>query len=175
METRNNNYENNGEIKIRDLLINSLRMRPDRIIVGEVRGEEAFDMLQAMNTGHEGSLSTIHANSSKDALNRLESCVMLSSDKLPVNVIREYISSTIDLIINVERLSDGKRKITSISEITDIKNGEIVVQDIFAFLVKGITSSNEIDGEFVKYDNKPKCLEKIHKNGISDIDYIFKK
>ena len=175
LETRNNNYENNGEVKIRDLLINSLRMRPDRIIVGEVRGNEAFDMLQAMNTGHEGSLSTIHANSAKDALNRLESCVMLSSDKLPVNVIRDYISSTIDLIINIERLSDGKRKITSISEITGIKNGEIIVQDIFAFIVKGITPNNEVDGEFVRYDYTPKCLDKIHRKGINDIDYIFNK
>ena len=173
LETRNNNYEENGEIKIRDLLINSLRMRPDRIIIGEVRGEEAFDMLQAMNTGHEGSLSTIHANSSKDALNRLESCVMLGNNKVPVNIIRDYISSTIDLVINIERLSDGKRKVTSISEIKGIKNGSIEVQDIFAFIINGLTKNNEVDGEFVRYDYKPKCLDKLHKKGETGIDYIF--
>ena len=125
LETRVTNYDTDGEITIRDLVINALRMRPDRIIVGEVRGKEAFDMLQAMNTGHEGSLTTLHANGPHDALNRLETMVLMSGLDIPVKAIREYIVSAIDLVVNIERMSDGKRKITSISELTGLNNGEI--------------------------------------------------
>ena len=112
LETRSSNYEGSGAITIRDLVINSLRMRPDRIIVGEVRGKEAFDMLQAMNTGHEGSMTTLHANSPKDSLNRLETMVLMAGMEIPIKAIREYIENAIDIVINVSRLSDGKRKIT---------------------------------------------------------------
>lgn len=175
LETRNENYEHNGKITVRDLVINSLRMRPDRIIVGEVRGEEAFDMLQAMNTGHDGSMSTLHANSPKDALNRLESMVLMSKLDLPLNAIREYIANTIDLVIYIERLSDGTRKILSISEISDIIDNQIKVKEIFSFNIKGLTDSKEVNGEFIRYDFKPKALNKIHKKGILDIDYIFLK
>ena len=115
LETRVTNYDNEGEVTIRDLVINALRMRPDRIIVGEVRGKEAFDMLQAMNTGHEGSLTTLHANSPKDALNRLETMVLMSGLDIPIRAIREYIASAIDLVVNIERVIYGKRKVTSIA------------------------------------------------------------
>ena len=133
LETRVTNYDNEGEITIRDLVINALRMRPDRIIVGEVRGKEAFDMLQAMNTGHEGSLTTLHANGPKDALNRLETMVLMSGLDIPIKAIREYIASAIDLVVNIERMSDGKRKVTSISELERFHEGELELKEIFFF------------------------------------------
>ena len=158
---------------IRDLVRNSLRMRPDRIIVGEVRGREAFDMLQAMNTGHEGSLTTLHANGPKDALNRLETMVLMGEMEIPVSAIREYIHNAIDLVVQIERLSDGKRKITSISEIVGLKNGEIELQEIFAFRKKGLTPSGEVNGEFILYNYIPKVYDQIKCHGVSDIDDIF--
>ena len=173
LETRNDNYEKKGKVTVRDLIINSLRMRPDRIIVGEVRGPEAFDMLQAMNTGHEGSITTLHANSCKDALNRLESMILMAHMDLPVSIVRDYIASTIDLVVNIERLSDGLRKVVNISEVKELKDGNIVLETLFSFNIKGITSKNEVDGEFLKHDVVPKCLEKINKKGINDINYIF--
>lgn len=173
LETRNMNYEKEGEVTIRDLVRNSLRMRPDRIIVGEVRGKEAFDMLQAMNTGHEGSLSTLHANGPKDALNRLETMVLMSGIQIPVLAIREYIANAIDLVVYIERLQDGKRKITSICEVSDLKDGEITLKEIFAFNQKGLTSTGEVDGSYVMYKYVPKVYEKIKSKGIDDIDDIF--
>ncbi len=175
LETRPENYENQGEITIRDLVINSLRMRPDRIIVGEVRGKEAFDMLQAMNTGHDGSLTTMHANSPIDALNRLESMVLMAGLDIPVSAIREYIFNAIDLVVHIERLGDGRRKITSISEITEIKNGVLKLQEIFAFRQKGLTSNGEVDGEFILYNYIPKVYEKITSKGIKNLKDIFGK
>ena len=175
LETRNMNYEKEGEVTIRDLVINSLRMRPDRIIVGEVRGKEAFDMLQAMNTGHDGSLSTLHANGPKDALNRLETMVLMSEIQIPVAALREYMENAIDIIVNIERLSDGKRKVTSICEVNGIKDGEIKVKEIFAFKQKGLTSSGEVDGAFVLYKFIPKVFMKIKNRGIDLIDDIFEK
>lgn len=175
LETRTNNYDTKGEVTMRDLVRNSLRMRPDRIIVGEVRGKEAFDMLQAMNTGHEGSLTTLHANGAVDALNRLETMVLMGDMEIPVGAIREYVKNAIDIIVTVERLSDGRRKITSINEITDISDGEIQIEKIFEFNQTGLTLSNEVDGAFVKYDYVPKSYEKIKSRGIDDIDYLFKK
>ncbi|MBQ3141972.1 MAG: CpaF family protein [Bacilli bacterium] len=175
LETRVMNYDADGEITIRDLVINSLRMRPDRIIVGEVRGKEAFDMLQAMNTGHDGSLSTLHANSTSDALARLETMVLMSGIDLPVKAIREYIFNAIDLIINIERLSDGRRKIIKISEIKEIKDGELILEDIFTFKQKGLTSKGEVDGEFDLNKKIPKVYKKIKSKGIDSIDFMFKK
>ena len=175
LETRTENYENQNEITIRDLVRNSLRMRPDRIIVGEVRGKEAFDMLQAMNTGHDGSLTTLHANSPIDALNRLESMVMMAGLDIPMKAIREYISTAIDIVVHIERLSDGKRKITSISEITGIKNDDLQLQEIFAFRQKGLTRSGEVNGEFVLYNYIPSVYRKIKSKGIDDISDIFEK
>ncbi len=175
LETRVSNYEKDNEITIRDLVINSLRMRPDRIIVGEVRGSEAFDMLQAMNTGHDGSLTTLHANSPKDALNRLENMVLMSVD-LPLHAIREYMLGAIDLIVNIERTSDGRRKITSIAELVGMNNEEIELKEIFAFHQRGLTKEQEVDGEFILYNETiPKVYEKIAKKGITDIDFMFQK
>lgn len=173
LETRNTNYENGKEVTIRDLVRNSLRMRPDRIIVGEVRGSEAFDMLQAMNTGHAGSLTTLHANSPIDAFNRLETMVLMGDMEIPVAAIREYIDNAIDLVVQVERLSDGRRKITSISEVIGIKNGEIELKEIFAFRRRGITSNGEVDGEFILYNYIPKVYEIILRRGIDSINDIF--
>ncbi len=174
LETRVTNYDNAGEVTIHDLVINALRMRPDRIIVGEVRGKEAFDMLQAMNTGHEGSLTTLHANGAKDALNRLETMVLMSGIDIPLKAIREYIVSAIDLVVNIDRMSDGKRKITSICELQNFENGEIELKEIFAFKQKGLTLSGEVDGEYILYnDEVPKVYRKITARGITEIDEMF--
>ena len=175
LETRRTNYKSDTEVTMRDLVRNSLRMRPDRIIVGEVRGKEAFDMLQAMNTGHEGSLTTLHANGGVDALNRLETMVLMGNMEIPVPAIRDYIKNAIDLVINVERLSDGRRKVTSISEITGIKDNEIVLKDIFTFKQTGLTMNNEVIGEFKKENYIPKVYEKIKNRGYDLLDDIFKK
>lgn len=176
LETRVTNYDHEGEITIRDLVINSLRMRPDRIIVGEVRGKEAFDMLQAMNTGHEGSMTTLHANGPKDALNRLETMVLMSGLDIPIRAIREYIVNAIDLIVNIERMSDGRRKIISICELEGFSEDEIQLSEIFAFHQKGLTDNKEVDGEYILYDEKlPKVMRKITSRGITDIDFMFPK
>lgn len=173
LETRTVNYEAEGEITIRDLVINSLRMRPDRIIVGEVRGSEAFDMLQAMNTGHDGSLTTLHANSPADALNRLETMVLMGGIDIPIKAVREYIISAIDVIVNIERMSDGRRKITSIVELENFSGDEIKLKEIFAFKQKGLTDKGEVDGEFILYKGVPKVYKKIKARGINDLDDIF--
>ena len=174
LETRVTNYENEGEITIRDLVINALRMRPDRIIVGEVRGKEAFDMLQAMNTGHEGSLTTLHANGPKDALNRLETMVLMSGLDIPIKAIREYIVSAIDLVVNIDRMSDGKRKVTSICELEKFEGDEIKLKEIFAFHQKGLTPNGEVDGEYTLYNETvPAVYKKISTKGITDIDFMF--
>ncbi len=173
LETRMSNYEGIGAISIRDLVINALRMRPDRIIVGEVRGAEAFDMLQAMNTGHEGGLTTLHANGPEDALNRLEAMVLMSGVEIPIKVIREYIANAIDLIIEVERLSDGRRKVINISEVIRYDGEIISIKSIFAFNQSGLTDNNEVIGEFVLYDYVPKVYDKIKKKGFHDLKDIF--
>jgi pilus assembly protein CpaF len=173
LETRNDNVEDEGEITIRDLLRNSLRMRPDRIIVGEVRGAEALDMLQAMNTGHEGSITTLHANNAYDSLNRLETMLLLSANNLPLDAIREYIADAIDIIVHIDRLSDGKRRVTSICEVSDIKDDIIILEEIFAFNQTGLTENNSVIGEFVLYDFIPKVYDKIKNKGIKDLNDIF--
>ncbi len=173
LETRTVNYESEGEITIRDLVINSLRMRPDRIIVGEVRGKEAFDMLQAMNTGHDGSLTTLHANGPVDALNRLETMVLMSGLDIPIKAVREYIDNAIDLVVNIDRMSDGKRKITSICELVGIKDGNLQLKEIFAFKLNGVTSNGEVDGEYILYNYIPKVYKKIKARGITTVDDIF--
>lgn len=174
LETRLINYEGAGEITIRDLVRNSLRMRPDRIIVGEVRGKEAFDMMQAMNTGHEGSLTTLHANSPEDALNRLETMILMNDMDIPVSAVRGYIENAIDLVVNIERLADGKRKITSICEVQGIKEGKITLKEIFAFKEKGIAEDESVIGEFIMYKYIPKVLNKIRRKGITTLDTLFK-
>jgi pilus assembly protein CpaF len=173
LETRTSNYEGSGAVTIRDLVINSLRMRPDRIIVGEVRGKEAFDMLQAMNTGHEGSMTTLHANSPKDALNRLETMVLMAGMEIPIKAIREYVENAIDIVINISRLTDGKRKITSISEVVGFDKGEIKLNEVFAFNQTGITKEGEVIGEFVLNKSSKETYDRIKSFGIDDLDDIF--
>ena len=174
LETRVDNYDSKSEVTIRDLVRNSLRMRPDRIIVGEVRGAEAFDMLQAMNTGHEGSLTTLHANGCLDALNRLETMVLMNGIEIPVKAIRDYIQDAINVIVNIARLSDGRRKITEIAEITGIKDGEITINPIFKFEQTGLTDNLEVDGEFKLVTKDIKVLKRIKNKGIKTLDKILK-
>lgn len=173
LETRLTNYEGEGEVTIRDLVRNSLRMRPDRIIVGEVRGKEAFDMLQAMNTGHDGSLTTMHANSPLEALNRLETMVLMAGMEFPISAIREYITNAIDIVVNIQRLSDGKRKVTSICEIVGLENGQIELKEIFTFRQTGVLDSGSVMGEFEKFDYVPKVYPKITSKGIDSLKDIF--
>ncbi len=175
LETRVTNYESNNEVTIRDLVRNSLRMRPDRIIVGEVRGSEAFDMLQAMNTGHDGSLTTLHANSPVDALNRLETMILMSGLDIPIKAIREYITSAIDIVVNIERMNDGKRKVTSICELEGFVEDRIKLKEIFKFNQLGLTESGSVEGEFVLYKNVPRVYKKLISRGINDLEDIFGK
>ncbi len=175
LETRVTNYESNNEVTIRDLVRNSLRMRPDRIIVGEVRGSEAFDMLQAMNTGHDGSLTTLHANSPIDALNRLETMILMSGLDIPIKAIREYITSAIDIVVNIERMNDGKRKVTSICELEGFTEDRIKLKEIFKFNQLGLTESGSVEGEFVLYKNIPRVYKKLISRGINDLEDIFGK
>ena len=174
LETRVDNYQSKSEVTIRDLVRNSLRMRPDRIIVGEVRGKEAFDMLQAMNTGHEGSLTTIHANSAIDSLNRLETMVLMGGLEIPVSAIRDYIENAIDIIVQVARLSDGRRKIVEISEIDGFKGDDINVVPIFKFDQVGLTSDLMVDGEFKLVNKKIKTINKIKNKGFN-LDFLGDK
>ena len=167
------NYEGSGEVTIRDLVRNSLRMRPDRIIVGEVRGSEAFDMMQAMNTGHEGSITTLHANNPVDALNRLETMILMNEMEIPVSAVRGYIENAIDLIVQIDRLSDGKRKVTSISEIVGMKDKEIELKEIFSFKQTGVADDGSSVGEFRVYKRKPLVYDKIQRKGYGDIKDIF--
>ncbi len=173
LETRLTNYEGEGEVTIRDLVINSLRMRPDRIIVGEVRGKEAFDMLQAMNTGHNGSLTTMHANSPEDALNRLETMILMAGMEIPVKAIREYIENAIDLVIQVSRLSDGRRKVTSICEVVGFDEDVIKLREIFSFKQTGLTDNGEVIGEFMMHKKVPNVYKKIKYRGIETLKDIF--
>lgn len=173
LETRESNYHNGKEVTIRDLVRNSLRMRPDRIVVGEVRGEEALDMLQAMNTGHDGSLTTLHANSPIDAMHRIETMVLMSGIEIPIRAIREYIESAIDIVVEIERLSDGRRKVTNISEVIGFKDDSIFLQNIFAFREEGLNENNDVNGEFVLYNYVPKVYTRIKQKGITSVDDIF--
>ena len=173
LETKHVNYEGKGGIGIRELVINALRMRPDRIIVGEVRGKEAFDMLQAMNTGHDGSLTTLHANSPLDALNRLETMVLMAGMEIPVGAIRGYIESAIDIVVDINRMSDGKRKVVSICEVLGFKDDKIELKEIFGFRQKDVTESGSVVGEFVMYKRIPQVYKKIKSKGINTIKDIF--
>ena len=174
LETKNDIYGDN-DITIRELLRNALRMRPDRIIIGEIRGEEAFDLLQAMNTGCNGSMTTMHANSPKDALNRLETMVLMSGIDVPIKNLREYIDSAIDLIVHMERMPDGKRKITSISEVDGIKDNELIIKDIFDFKIDKVLEDGTIEGKFTLNKTVPNVLREMNKKGIRSVDYMFNK
>ncbi len=166
METRPPNVEGNGAVRQRQLLINSLRMRPDRIVIGEVRGEEAFDMLQAMNTGHEGSMTTIHANTPRDALTRHESMVAMSNLNLPEKSVRQQMVSAISIVVQVSRMSDGTRKVVSISEITGMEENVISMQEIFSFSRKGIGPDGKVIGLFQPSHIRPKFLDRLRIAGI---------
>lgn len=167
LETRPVNVEGKGEVTIRDLVKNSLRMRPDRIIVGEVRSGEALDMLQAMNTGHDGSLTTGHANSPRDMLSRIETMVLMSGMNLPIKAIRDQVASAIDIIIQQSRLMDGSRKITYISEVQGMEGDVIILQDIFKFEQRGIDSKGKVKGEFVSTGIMPKFVQKLRDKGVN--------
>jgi pilus assembly protein CpaF len=166
LETRPPNVEGQGAIRQRQLLINSLRMRPDRIILGEVRGEEAFDMLQAMNTGHEGSMATIHANTTRDALSRLESMVAMSNLSLPEKTVRAQIAGAIGIVVQISRMSDGSRKVMSVSEITGMEENVVSMQEIFTFTRKGIGPDGKVIGVFQPTHIRPKFLERLRVTGI---------
>ncbi len=173
METRDANVEGSGEITQRDLVRNSLRMRPDRIIIGEVRGPEALDMLQAMNTGHEGSLTTIHANDTPDALSRLEMMIAMTGLELPISVVRQCITTGIQLVVHLARLQGGVRRITRISEILGIEDGEYRIEDIFRFRQTGVDDSDNAEGEFVATGYRPAFADNFSTRGITVADSLF--
>jgi pilus assembly protein CpaF len=166
LETRPPNVEGKGAIRQRQLVINALRMRPDRIVVGEVRGEEALDMLQAMNTGHDGSLTTVHANTPRDALSRIETMISMGSMNLPERAMRQQIASAIQLVVQQSRMSDGTRKVTSISEITGMEGDVITMQEIFLFEKVGVTQDGKVVGRFRATGVRPKCCERLKASGI---------
>jgi pilus assembly protein CpaF len=166
LETRPPNIEGKGAVRARDLVINALRMRPDRIVVGEVRGAEALDMLQAMNTGHDGSLTTIHANSPRDALYRLDTMVAMANLNIPDRAVRQQIASAVNLMVQVTRQSDGTRKVTAISEITGMEGEVITMQDIFLFEKSGIAAGGKVTGRFRATGIRPKCSDRLAASGI---------
>jgi pilus assembly protein CpaF len=167
LEMRTANVEGKGEISQRDLLRNSLRMRPDRIIVGEARGGEVLEMLQAMNTGHDGSMSTVHANDTRDALARLEVMVALSGVDLPVAVARQYISSALQVLVQMARLSDGSRKVMRITELTGIHDNTYELEDVFVYRLTGVDSSGRLNGAFYATGHQPLILSRLAAAGIT--------
>jgi pilus assembly protein CpaF len=173
LESRPKNIEGSGEVTIRSLVRNALRMRPDRIIVGEVRGAESLDMLQAMNTGHDGSLTTVHANSARDALARVETMVLMAGYDLPLRAIRQQIASALDLIIHLERLEDGTRRVTTITEVQRMESDVITLQDIFEFKVERVTPERVVIGELAATGLRPTFLHKFEKRGVSLPNDLF--
>jgi pilus assembly protein CpaF len=174
LEARPKNIEGEGEIPIRELVRNSLRMRPDRIIVGEVRGAEALDMLQAMNTGHEGSLSTVHSNSTRDALSRIETMVLMAGFELPVRAIRQQIASALDLIVHLDRMEDGSRRVTQITEVQRMESDVITLQDIYTFKVHSVAPDRTITGALEPTGLRPVFVNKFEKHGIQLPTDIFR-
>jgi pilus assembly protein CpaF len=175
LETRPPNVEGMGAVRQRQLLINSLRMRPDRIIIGEVRGDEAFDMLQAMNTGHEGSMTTIHANTCRDALARLESMVAMANVNMPERSVRQQIASAVSIVVQISRMSDGTRKVVTISEITGLEENIISMHDIFTFVRKGIGPDGRVVGSFQPSGIRPKFLDRLVVAGIFLPSELFER
>jgi pilus assembly protein CpaF len=175
LETRPPNIEGHGEVTQRSLLVNSLRMRPDRIVIGEVRAAEAVDMLQAMNTGHDGSLTTVHANTPRDALSRLETMVAMANLSLPEKAIRQQVASAIQVIIQVSRLSDGARKVVAVSEIVGMEGDVVTMQDIFMFDRTGVGEGGTVLGEFRATGIRPKFTERLKRYGIALPHMMFSK
>ncbi len=175
LEARPANIEGKGQITIRDLVRNSLRMRPDRIVVGECRGGEALDMLQAMNTGHDGSLTTLHANAPRDALARLETMCLMSGMDLPIKAIREQIASAVNLIVQQTRFADGSRKVIAISEVSGMEGDVITMQDIFLFKQDGFDADGKVEGRFVATGFVPKFFDDLQRRGIPVNMDIFRE
>jgi pilus assembly protein CpaF len=176
LEGRPVNIEGKGAITIRDLVRNALRMRPDRIIVGEVRSGETLDMLQAMNTGHDGSLTTVHANTPRDVISRMETMVMMAGMELPAKAIREQISSAVDVIVHQSRFRDGSRKVVNISEVVGMEGDTVTIQDIFTFKPSGVDSAGKIAGQFIPTGIRPRIAEKIRYNGaLCKDEWFFQK
>jgi pilus assembly protein CpaF len=167
LEARQKNIEGEGEIPIRELVRNALRMRPDRILVGEIRGAEALDMLQAMNTGHDGSISTVHANSPRDALARVETMVLMAGFDLPVRAIRQQASAALDMIVHLERLEDGSRRVTQITEVQRMESDIITLQDLFVYKVDHVTPERVVVGNLRATGLRPTFLGKFEKRGIT--------
>jgi pilus assembly protein CpaF len=166
LETRPSNIEGKGNVRQRELVVNALRMRPDRIIVGEVRSDEALDMLQAMNTGHDGSLTTIHANTPRDALYRLDTMVAMANLHIPEKAVRQQIASAIELVVQIARLSDGTRRVTSVTEITGMERDVITMQEIFVFERIGVRDDGRVVGRFRATGIRPRCAERLAACGI---------
>ncbi len=175
LEARPPNLEGKGQVTIRDLVKNCLRMRPDRIVVGECRGGEALDMLQAMNTGHDGSLTTAHANTPRDLVSRLEVMVMMSGMDLPVQAIREQVASAVDMVVQQTRFSDGSRRVINITEITGVENGTIQMQDIFVYEQTGFNDKGKVVGNFKSTGRVPEFYEDLRKRGLKVDMSIFGK
>jgi pilus assembly protein CpaF len=175
LETRPPNIEGKGQVSIRELLINSLRMRPDRIVVGECRGAETLDMLQAMNTGHDGSLTTLHANSTRDTVQRVETMVMMAGFELPVRAIRQQFASAIDLIVQAQRLTGGPRKIVSVTEVTGMEGDVVTMQDIFSFEQLGVDSAGKAFGQIVATGLRPTFLDRLKQSGCDISPRLFER
>ena len=175
LETRPPNIEGKGQVTATDLVKNCLRMRPERIIIGECRGPETLDMLQAMNTGHEGSLTTTHANTPRDCLARMETMIMMSGFELPIKAMRTQIASAVDLIVQANRLQGGPRKITAITEVCGMENDTIIMQDIFKFVKQGVDENGRAKGQFLCTGVRPKCMDKLEAMGIKLPASIFRE
>jgi pilus assembly protein CpaF len=173
-ETRKADEYGKGEVTIRDLLHSALRLRPDRVVVGEIRGGEALDLLQAMNTGHEGSMSTIHANNARDSLLRLETCALFSGIEIPLSALREQVASAIHIVLQTARLHDGSRKITAITEVLPLKDREYQLQDLYVFKQEGMAEDGKIIGHHIFTGNKPTFMEAARQHGL-DVDSLFPK
>jgi pilus assembly protein CpaF len=173
LETRPPNIEGTGEVNQRQLVINALRMRPDRIILGEVRGGEALDMLQAMNTGHDGSLTTLHANTPRDALTRLETMIQMAATNIGERAMRQQVASAIDIVIQLSRLSDGQRKVMNVSEIVGMEGDVVTMQDLFRFDRKGLDEDGNVRGSFVATGIRPKAAERLTAYGIDLDETLF--
>ena len=167
LESRPANLEGKGDVSIRDLVRNALRMRPDRIVVGECRGGEALDMLQAMNTGHDGSLTTVHANSARDALARIETMVLMAGFELPVRAIREQVSGAVDLVVQVARLRDGSRRVTGVSEIVGMEGDVVTMQELVRYKQRGVDAQGVVLGEFEPCGVQPNCLTRFEELGVT--------
>jgi pilus assembly protein CpaF len=175
LETRPANIEGRGEITQRDLVKNCLRMRPDRIIIGEVRGGEALDMLQAMNTGHDGSMTTIHANSTRDALGRLEVMIAMAGYDIPMRALRQQVASALQIIVQAQRLPGGKRRVVRVSEITGMEGDQIQMHDLFAFEQQGVDDDGNAQGQFIATGIRPRSMERIENRGRNLPENLFER